>query len=109
MLAADKRGEIVLLVRLVVAEGPRAACRRRGQMPIMLDRDVALEVQLVGAAGKTRDGDAIAEHIVHPSQFRRLGRDLEAARNQPLVEAVAGAEQHAVFAEANLATIGIAG
>ena len=55
--------------------------------------------ELVGALAELGDGDAVAEHVEHPAQLGRLGRDGKARLQQLLVEAVARPQHHAVLAE----------
>src|SRR4029077_11887277 len=59
----------------------------------MLQADEGLKFQQFAHRTKIDQRQAVAERIVNPSDFRRLGNDVETAFQQSLIEAVARAEQ----------------
>ncbi len=71
--------------------------------------DEAVEVQLGRAPIEVCPGDAVAEHVVHPAQRRRAGGDIDARFQQPLVVAVARAEQDVMLAERHGLPIAVGG
>src|SRR3954464_6423366 len=65
----------------------------------MVEAEGALEAQLARAAREARDRDAVAEDVVDPAELSRLGGDVQPRLEEPLVVALARAQQHPVLAE----------
>src|SRR6201982_3934443 len=59
----------------------------------MLQADEGLKFQQFAHRTKVDQRQAVAEYVVNPSDFRRLGNYVQTAIQQSLIEAVARAEQ----------------
>jgi hypothetical protein len=59
----------------------------------MLQADEGLKFQQFALRAKVDQRQAVAEYVVNPSDFRRLGNDIQTAIEQSLIEAIAWAEQ----------------
>src|SRR5690348_15861590 len=65
----------------------------------MIEPDDALETQLLRPPREPRKCDAVAEHVMKPSDIHRFGGNGQLTVEQPLIMAVARPQHHAMFAE----------
>jgi hypothetical protein len=73
----------------------------------VIEADAAFEAKLRRSFGETSDSDAVSEHVVHPMERRRFGRDGERSLDQTLVVAVARPEHDPVLAERNRLAVAV--
>ena len=74
-----------------------------------LDREPVFDRQRRPSAGKRRDGDAIIERVVKPTEPPRLRVDVELRRQQPLIVAVARTHHHPVVAKLDRPRVAVDG
>ncbi len=70
-----------------------------GRLGPVIQADPAFERQRVGAIGKARDADAVAEHVVDMVELAWNRRDDQAGGQHALVVAFQRTEHHPVFAK----------
>ena len=98
----DEGGQIVRLI-LFVAEGKGLARARAGEIgPAVLaviDADEKLEVHLGRRLGEADGREAVAKDIVLPADNAGAWPNGNVGTQQPLIVAVAGAEEHPMLAK----------
>ena len=115
-VAALDRAQKVGHVVAAVGEGegrPRRRDRLVGvgheRRRVVLQHDLALETEHVGAAVEPGDADAVAEDVVHIAQHHRLRRDHELRRQHPLIVALLRPHHHAMLADRDRLAVAIGG
>ncbi len=88
-------------VAVVAVQAAESRLRR------MLQPDLAVEADDVGAALEARDADAVAEHVMDRAHHRRVRRNRQVRRQQPLVIALQRPQHHAMLAERHRVAVAV--
>ncbi len=106
----DRPGEVGHFVGVIgegIGAGPLLELEFRFVGRDVLERDLVLDREAPGLAGKVGDGDAIVENVVDPAKPVRTGLDVEACVQQPLVVAVARTQHHPMLAKPHRGGVGV--